>query len=62
MTLTRLRDQQVHSVSDLLAEVGGSPKDIREKIKRVANRGNCFGEWEIYRSPDCQYVRLLLAG
>jgi hypothetical protein len=58
MILTHLRDQQVHSVADLLAAVGGSPKDIKEKIKHVAHRGNCFHAWEIYRSSDWQYVRL----
>jgi hypothetical protein len=58
MILTHLRDQQVHSVAALLEAVGGSPRDIKEKIKHVAHRGNCFGMWQIRRSPDWQHVRL----
>lgn len=56
----RLRDEQVHAVKDVLAAVGGSPAIIKERIKQVAHRGNCFRAWEIYQSPDGNYVRLKL--
>lgn len=57
MILSHLSDQQVHSVEDVFTAVGGSTS-IRERIKQVAHRGNCFGVWEIHRSPDWHYVRL----
>lgn len=55
--LSHLSDQLVHSVDEIFAAVGGSAS-IKERIKHVAHRGNCFHVWEVHRSPDRQYVRL----
>jgi hypothetical protein len=55
--LSHLSDQQVHSVHEISAAVGGSAS-IKERIKHVAHRGNCLQVWEVHRSPDWQYVRL----
>ncbi len=55
--LSHLSDQQTHSVHEISAAVGGSAS-IKERIKHVAHRGNCFHVWEIHRSPDWEYVRL----